>query len=85
MEFNKNLIVFQVTVYVLQQQDIKTCLNNICLSFVKGHWQYKISLSYSKELLKLYIKLYYQFVVSCLVFEIFRPKLMSCEPSWTNS
>jgi hypothetical protein len=44
--------------------------------FFKGHWQYKISLSHSKELLKLYIKLYYRFVISCLVLKIFRPKLI---------
>ena len=43
------------------------------------------SLSHSKELLKLYIELYYRFVISCLVLEIFGPKLMSCPPSWTNS
>jgi hypothetical protein len=44
----------------------------------------KISLSHSKELIVSF-KLYYRFVVSCLVLEIFRPKLMSCSPSWTNS
>jgi hypothetical protein len=41
-------------------------------------FKYEISLSHSKELLKLYTKLYYRFVISCFVLEIFRPKLMSC-------
>jgi hypothetical protein len=37
--------------------------------FLKDIGNKKISLFHSKELLKLYIKLYYRFVISCLVLE----------------
>jgi hypothetical protein len=36
----------------------------------KGIWQYKLSLSYLKEHLKLYINFLYNYSVSCLVFEL---------------
>ena len=40
------------------------------------------SLVHLKELLKLYIKLYYRLFISCLVFKIFGLKKVSCSPSW---
>ena len=38
----------------------------------KGIWQYKFSLSYLREHLKLYINFLYNYSVCCLVFEINR-------------
>jgi hypothetical protein len=57
-----------------------TCLKLSLLHLIKtvNTWlKLLMHLFHSKELLKLYIKLYYRFVISCLVLEIFRPKLMS--------
>ena len=39
---------------------------------LKGKWQYKLSLSYLKEHLKLYVNFLYNYSISCLVFEINR-------------
>ena len=39
---------------------------------VKGIWQQKIFLAHLKELLKSFIKLFYSFYISRLVFEILR-------------
>ena len=36
----------------------------------------------STQVLKLYIKLCYRLFIFCLVFKIFRPKRVSCSPSW---
>jgi hypothetical protein len=43
-----------------------------------------IYLFHLKELLKLYANLLYRLFASCLVFEIFSLKIISCPPSWIN-
>ena len=49
---------------------------------IKGKWQYKFLFSHLKELLKLYINLFYRFFIYCLVLEIFSLEVMRCPPSW---
>jgi hypothetical protein len=53
---------------------------------IKGIWQYKLSLSYLKGHLKLYINFLYNYSVSCLAFEINRLiltlKAACIPPSW---
>ena len=45
---------------------------SIFCNYCKGKWQQKIFFAYSKELLKLFSKLFYSFYISGLVFEILR-------------
>jgi hypothetical protein len=47
----------------------------------KGIWQYKLSLSYSKEHLKWYMNFFYNYSVSCLID--FESKAACIPPFWT--
>ena len=52
--------------------------------FVIGIWQYIFLLFHLKEVLKLFTNLLYRSFASCLVFEIYWLKKISCPPSWIN-
>ena len=48
-----------------------TVCQRVHMYFIKGKWQYKFLFSHLKELLKLYINLFYRFFISSSVLEIF--------------
>jgi hypothetical protein len=60
---------FQRASLPLNMKEIFTTRNTYALN---GIWQYKWSLSYLKEHLKWYINFFYNYSVSCLVFEVNR-------------